>query len=551
MKRVLLFLVVMSLVAGACGGDDEPTVQTVTSIVEVPVPGETVTVTSVVEIPGETVTVTSIVEVEVPAPTTQAPPVEVIGGRLVVAETTPPVTFDPTQSALIKTWFPWQLAFDSLILQKADGSFEPRLATSWVISEDGLTFTFTLREGVMFHNGQPFEADDVVYTFERAKSGGIPYTLARVGGIETVVAIDAMTVEMKLAAFDAGFFNNLGNTYPVGTAILNREAGATTNPAVFMVGTGPFKMVSYAPERELVLAANENYWDVGRPKVDELVIRYIPEQQAQLAALQAGEIDIMFPGPETVLALAGNSDITVQEVVSANVIRLNVNSAKPPLDIVDVRRALNLGIDRQEIVDGALLGSGSPSSYIPQAYGWSIPASEAAYSQRDVEAAKALLAGAGFPDGFEIELMHLAGYGEYLDRMVVILKAQWAEIGVTANIVPQELATWLDRLLTANYEITDNEFSYQADPFQYLRVRRERQGPAPAIIDDLEAQAKAAGPDELVGILVQIAEAQADFVYPDIPIAARVAFTAFRNEVTGVAQDFTNSYRFLIDVGKN
>ena len=114
-----------------------------------------------------------------------------------------------------------------------------------------------------------------------------------------------------------------------------------------MVGTGPFKMVSYAPERELVLAANENYWDVGRPKVDELVIRYIPEQQAQLAALQAGEIDIMFPGPETVLALAGNSDITVQEVVSANVIRLNVNSAKPPLDIVDVRRALNLGIDRQ------------------------------------------------------------------------------------------------------------------------------------------------------------------------------------------------------------
>ena len=145
----------------------------------------------------------------------------------------------------------------------------------------------------------------------------------------------------------------------------------------------------------------------------------------------------------------------------------------------------------------------------------------------------------------------MAGYGEYLDRMVVILQAQWAEIGVTANIVPQELATWLDRLLTANYEITDNEFSYQADPFQYLRVRRERQGPAPAIIDDLEAQAKAAGPDELVGILVQIAEAQADFVYPDIPIAARVAFTAFRNEVTGVAQDFTNSYRFLIDVGKN
>ena len=181
----------------------------------------------------------------------------------------------------------------------------------------------------------------------------------------------------------------------------------------------------------------------------------------------------------------------------------------------------------------------------------SIPASEAAYSTRDVEAAKQLLADEGFADGFDIELMSLAGYGAYLDRMVEILQVQWAEIGVNATIVPQELATWLDRLLSANYEITDNEFSFQADPFQYLRIRRERQGPAGPVIDDLEAQAKAAGPDELVGILVQLAQVQADLVYPDIPIAARITFVAFGNDVTGVNQDFTNSYRFLIDVGKS
>jgi peptide/nickel transport system substrate-binding protein len=309
-------------------------------------------------------------------------------------------------------------------------------------------------------------------------------------------------------------------------------------------------MVSYAPERELVLEKNADYWDVGRPKVDELVIRYIPEQQAQLAALQAGEIDIMFPEPESALVLDADPNVTVQEVVSANVIRLNVNSGVAPLDDVNVRRALALAIDRQEIVDGALLGKGAPSSYIPEAYAWSIPPEEAAYSTRNLDQARQLLTDAGFPDGFEIELMSLAGYGAYLDRMVEILKSQWAEIGVDATIVPQELATWLDRLLTANYEITDNEFSFQADPFQYLRVRRERQGPAPAVIDDLEEQAKNATPDQLVGILTQLAETQADLVYPDIPIAARISFTAFRNDVTGVNQDFTNSYRFLIDVGK-
>jgi peptide/nickel transport system substrate-binding protein len=333
---------------------------------------------------------------------------------------------------------------------------------------------------------------------------------------------------------------------------LNREAAGSSDPAVFMVGTGPFKMVSYAPERELVLEANDDYWDEGRPNVDRLIIRYIPEQQAQLAALQAGEVDIMFPEPETALVLNEDPNVTVQEVVSANIVRLNVNSSHPPLDNVDVRRAIALAIDRQQIVDGALLGQGAPSSHIPEAYGWSIPPSEQAYSTQDIEQAKALLADAGFPDGFEIELMHLAGYGTYLDRFVEILASQLAEVGITANIVPQELATWLDRLLNANYDITDNEFSFQADPFQYLRIRRERQGPAPAVIDELEAAAQSAKtPDELIPILQELSRTQADLVYPDIPIMARTAFTAFRNDVTNVNQDFTNSYRFLVDVGKS
>lgn len=530
-RSIFALLVVLALVAVSCSSSTGDTTTTA--------PGDTTTTTSGSSEPGDTTTTS-----------TEAPP-DPTGGTLVVAETTPPVTFDPTQSALIKTWFPWQLAFDSLILQQPDGSFEPRLATEWTISDDGLVYTFTLREGVTFHNGEVFEADDVVYTFERAKEEGIPYTQARVGVIDTVVALDANTVEITLSQFDSGFMNNLANTYPVGTAIMNREAGATSDPAVFMVGTGPFKMVSYAPERELVFEANENYWEPDRPKVDNLIIRYIPEQQAQLAALQAGEVDIMFPVPETALVLENDPNVSLQEVVSANIVRINVGTGHPPLDNVDVRRAIALAIDRQEMVDAALLGKGAPSSYIPEAYSWSAGPDEQPYSTQDIDEAKQLLADAGFPDGFELELMHLAGYGTYLDRMMEVLADQLAEIGITTTIVPLEQATWLDRLLTADFEITDNEFSFQADPFQYLRVRRERQGPAPAVIDDLEAQALAASPDELVGILTELATTQADLVYPDIPLMARIAFTAYGNDVVGVNQDFTNSYRFLIDVGKN
>jgi peptide/nickel transport system substrate-binding protein len=366
-----------------------------------------------------------------------------------------------------------------------------------------------------------------------------------------VTALDEGTVEIVLSQFDSGFLNNLANTYPVASAVLNREAGATSNPALFMVGTGPFRMVSYAPERELVLEKNDDYWDEGRPNVDNLIIQYIPEQQAQLAALQAGDVDLMFPTPESVLVLESDSNVTMAEVTSANVVRINVNSSRPPLDNVDVRRAMALAIDRQAIVDGALLGEGKPASYIPEAYAWAVGPDDQPYSTQDLDEARRLLAEAGYPDGFDIELMHLAGYGTYLDRFVEILADQLSEVGINATIVPQEQATWLDRLLTANYDITDNEFSFQADPFQYLRIRRERQGPAPAIIDELEAAALAAGPDDLVGVLTELANTQADLVYPDIPIMARTAFTAYRNNVVGVIQDFTNSYRFLIDVGKD
>lgn len=526
-KRLGLLLVLV-LVATACtsGADTTTTASTGTTT------------------PGETTTTAA------EATTTTAAPVDPTGGALIVAETTPPVTLDPTQSALIKTWLPWQLVFDSLILQQPDGSFEPRLATDWTISDDGLTYTFNLREGVVFHNGEPFEADDVVFTFERAKEIGIPYALARVGVIESITALDDLTVEFVLSKFDSGFMNNLANTFPVSTAILNREAAASSDPALFMVGTGPFKMVSYAPERELVLEKNAEYWEPDRPKVDSLIIQYIPEQQAQLAALQAGEIDLMFPTPESALVLESDPNITLAKVTSANIVRLNVNSSRPPLDDVNVRRAMALAIDRQAIVDGALLGQGKPTSYIPEAYAWAPSLEEQPYSTRDVDEARRLLAEAGYPDGFDIELMHLAGYGTYLDLFVEILADQLADVGIRATIVPQEQATWLDRLLNANYDITDNEFSFQADPFQYLRIRRERQGPADPVIDELEAAALAAGPDDLVAILEELARTQADLVYPDIPIMARTAFTAYRNNLVGVNQDFTNSYRFLVDVGK-
>ena len=346
--------------------------------------------------------------------------------NLVVAEDVVPQTFDPTQSSQIRTWYTWQLVYEGLVRADVSGKILPMLASKWVIDATQTSYEFTLRDGAKFSDGSPVVADDVVFSFQRLNEKGLPYAKDRFKSLDTVTKLDERRIRFKLKQPDAGFLLNLGSPFVVGSAILSQKWAQTHDPKREMLGTGPFKMVSYSPNTQLVLKRNENYWNKeAGARVSDLTIRYMPEQSAQIAALKSGQIDLMFPSAEGKLQLKGDASITTVQVSSTNTLRFNLNTNRAPFNNADVRRAISLALNRAEMVQGALLGEGVPSAQLPPSYTWAPKLADLKYQKHDVAQAKALLAKAGFPNGIDITLNHLAGYATYLDRLAQVTKTRY------------------------------------------------------------------------------------------------------------------------------
>jgi len=468
---------------------------------------------------------------------------------LVVAEDVVPQTFDPTQSSQIRTWYAWQLVYEGLVRADAGGAIAPVLASKWTVDAAQTSYEFTLREGVKFADGSPLVADDVVFSFQRLADKGLPYAKDRFKSIESVTKLDDRRVRFKLKQPDAGFLLNLGSPFVVGSAILSQKWAQAHDPRREMMGTGPFKFVSYSPNTQLVLKRNELHWNKdGAAKVADLVIRYMPEQSAQIAALKSGQVDLMFPSAESRLQLKGDASIGTVQVNSTNTVRLNVNTGRKPFDNPDVRRAISLAIDRAAVAQGAFLGEAVPSAQVPSSYSWSPKMNTMKYHRHDVAQAKALLAKAGYPNGFEVNLNHLAGYATYLDRFAELLKTQLAQVGIKVNIQANQNAVWLDKQNRADYELMDNEYAYQADPLFYLMPRPGRQGPTPPEMAALIAKAQNGTAEEYLAQLAKVAQMQDDLVYPDITIAARNAWVSYGPKVQSAAPDATLSRTFLAGV---
>lgn len=468
---------------------------------------------------------------------------------LIVAEDVVPQTFDPIQSSQIRTWYVWQLVYEGLVRAELDGSITPMVATSWMIDDAGTTYDFTLRDGVTFSDGSAVTPDDVVASFQRLKADGLPYAQDRFKSLASVEKVDDKTVRFSLSGKDAGFLLNLGSPFVVGSAIMKADWLTSHDPKQEMLGTGPFELVSYAPNSELVLKRNENYWNRdAAAKVANLTIRYMPEQSAQIAAMLSGQIDLMFPSAESMLQLAQVPTVSTVAVGSTNTVRLNINTNLEPFSNPDFRRALSLSLNRDEIVAGAFLGEATPSAQIPPSYSWGPDLADLKYQKQDIALAKELLAKAGYPDGIDITLNHLAGYATYLDRFAEILKSQMAQAGIRVMIEANQTAVWLDKQNTANYEIMTNEYAFQADPLFYLMPRPGRQGPNPQEMSDLIEAAKVSPAEDYTAKLAELAVMQDDLVFPDITVASRNAWVAFGEHVVSAAPDATISRTFLAGV---
>jgi peptide/nickel transport system substrate-binding protein len=395
---------------------------------------------------------------EIVAPAADASPTDspaagaASGAILVRAITSEPAQVDPqgAPSSGLSIVLPY--LFDTLVVRDLDNSLVPALAESWEVSEDGKTITMKLRPDVVFHDGTPLNAEAVKFTFERFKAEGkaspIYAGVQQIAGIE---AVDERNVRFTFGAPAANFWSTISMPY-AGIISPASVQSVSENGEGFLVGSGPFRLAEWQSGQSITLEKNSDYtWgpavveNRGVPHLDKLVFKVIPDAATQLAALEAGEVDVIFiNNPAHRAKLEKNPDVRLEETVLNSLIYLGFNNQKAPFDDVKVRQALSHAINKDQIVEVALGGLGI-AAYAPlpptlPGFDPALKANELGY---DVEKAMALLTDAGFEpgsdgawsrDGQPLRTVLLTSNRPPNDAVATVIQSQLQEIGVPVEI---------------------------------------------------------------------------------------------------------------------
>ncbi len=339
--------------------------------------------------------------------------------------------------------------FEGLTRFMSDGSVVPGLAQSWEISDDGLTYTFKLHEGVKFHDGTTMDAEDVKFSLDRiAAEDSANAQKALYAAIASVNVIDPLTVEIKLIEANGDMLFNLA----WGDAVIVAPE-SIENIKQTPIGTGAFKFDSWSQGDKIELSKNPDYW--GTPaRLDKVTFKFISDPTAAFAAMMAEDIDVFsqFPAPENLPQFEADPRFQVLIGSTEGETILSINNKMPPFDNVKVREAVAHAIDRQAIIDGAMFGYGTPigTHFAPHNPAY---VDLTAMSVFDPEKSKALLAEAGFPDGFETTLD--LPPPSYARRGGEIIAAQLAAVGIKAEIRNVEWAQWLETVFNGkNFGLT-------------------------------------------------------------------------------------------------
>jgi peptide/nickel transport system substrate-binding protein len=370
--------------------------------------------------------------------------------ELVIGMQQEPTSLDPTADATASIdSMMTQNVFESLTTVAENGEVQPNLATSWEVSEDGLTYTFKLAEGVTFHDGSTLDAEDVVYSFDRAMGeDSVNPSKDIFEPIESVKAVDPQTVEITLKAKDAFFLFNMGQG---DSAIVAAESAETNNANP--VGSGPFKFDSWTRGDRLTLVKNPDHRDAADVALDKVVFRFISDPAAATAAMMAEELDAFpgFPAPELLPQFEADPRFRVNVGSTEGEVILAMNNAKPPFDNVEVRRAVATAIDRDEIIEGAMYGQAVPigSFYPPHgtayvdltdAYPHDSAKAEEMFEAAGVAGATMTLRVPPFP---------------YATRSAEIIQNQLSEAGIDAKVENVEWGFWIDEVYKQkNYDMT-------------------------------------------------------------------------------------------------
>lgn len=470
------------------------------------------------------------------------------GGELVVAITADPPGWDPTVSTSQEIpRVMYHNVFEGLVRFDESGEIVPALAETWTTSDDGLTWTFEVREGVSFHDGSPLTLDDVVAKFERAMDPESGHTHPEY--YEMIEQVEANeenhAIVFTLSRPSSGLLYNLARPdsviYPAGSVESQR-----TEP----IGTGPFRFVSYREGSEVRLEAFEDYHQDDLPYLDAVTFRIISDPNTRFAALQAGDIDLIGVGlaPEQFLQLENEPQLKGTEGALTTEITLAMNNTREPLSDPRVRQAITHAIDKNAIVEGAMFGMGTViGTHMSPAEPYYIDLSDT--YPYDPERARELLAEAGYSDGFTVSFELPEPYN--LERRSgEVIAQQLSEVGIDVELSVVEWATWVQRIfLGGDYDMTiighsePRDINVYADPDYYYGYDNPE---IQQLLDRAEAASSEEEATEAYREIARIIAEDAVNVWvfsPPYLVAARQDVYGFWTDQPTPAIDVTEVYR--------
>lgn len=467
-------------------------------------------------------------------------------GELIYARSVEAVGLDPAMVTSSSSFELIAAVYETLVIFDEEGQPQPWLAESWEMPDD-TTYVFTLREGVTFHNGQPMTADDVVFTYERMMDPdvGSPWA-SQFEPVESVEATDERTVTFNLKETYGPFLAPLASGYG---AIV--PADESLDLQTTMVGTGAFKLQEYSQDIETRLAAHEEYWQEGQPKLANVTYRILPDESARVAAIRTGEIHLTsLVDPVSIDSVRNSEGVEVIDQETTDYYLLGLNTKVAPFDDPKVRQALSLAIDRQAIIDSVFFGQGQVTGpLVPTLGDWASPIEDLPNYSVDLDAARALLEEAGQSDlSFSITVG--ADRQDFVN-IALVIQDQLKEIGVTAELDQVEWGTFIDKWVARDFQSFVSFNGSGNDPDRALYPALYTDGSVNAFqfsdpeLDELLDMGRSLSDHEERKAAYQEAEQLIAEQAPLIFICTRVAHFAKRSSVEGFEPSASQTWQTL------
>ena len=474
-------------------------------------------------------------------------------GTLTVALESDDGSWDPIDTFTLNWGRIGSNIYDGLILRTPDLQLEPGLATAWEVMDEGLRIRFTLREGVTFHDGEPFNADAVKYTFDRllGEQGAQGPQQANYTAIDHVEVVDEHTVDLVLSQTDPVLLTKLAG---YGAMIVPPQYIEEKGEEYFNahpVGTGPFRFVDYQPKVSLTLEANPDYWG-GAPKLDGLFYRFIAEATTQVSELQSGGIDIATLVPISQIdTINADADLHVESITGPNVVTLRFDTTKGPTADLAVRQAIIQAIDRDAIISQIVQGNAKPIASLQSelSFGYDAALEPVPY---DPEAAKAALEAAGIAPGTSVHLSFVGDDATFRE-VAQTVAAYLGLVGLNVALDTYESNTFFNDIVPQGktgemYSFTWGGWTFDFDNTAYL-LYHSGQYWNPYINDPhmdelLDAQRASTDQDERQRILAEVAAYAAEQAY-EIPLYNLNTIYAVNNRVQNLPETPDVRFRFL------